>query len=130
MVQATPTHLFRQGADWFKSVGPRVVAAAVGGYYGLGIAYATGLMARIDQIAIPIIVGQVGYLGLGGVMPQFQWYSAWAIRFGFGALAACLYDVIERIVLASCRLFAHKNQEEQEAPAPLTKAAAPSPHHG
>lgn len=77
---------------------PRIIVAAVAGYYSLGIAYETGLMAEIDKIAIQILKNWVGYAGLGALMPTFQWYSAWAVRFIAGAVAGLLYDLLERLV--------------------------------
>lgn len=76
--------------------GPRAIAVAVGGYYGLGLAYEWGLMALIDRAAIPLIKHVGGYAAVGAAMPTFQWYSAWAVRFAFGLLTAGLYDLSGR----------------------------------
>lgn len=75
---------------------PRVIAASLGGYYGLGIAYATGLMALIDRVAISTIQHFLGYAGIGALMPTVQWYSAWAARFVIGFTVGLIYDVLER----------------------------------
>jgi hypothetical protein len=75
---------------------PRALAVAIGGYYGLGIAYELGLMAVIDKIAIAIFKHSVGYVGIGAAMPTFQWYSAWAIRISIGLGVGGLYDLTER----------------------------------
>lgn len=88
---------------------PRALAILVGGYYGLGLAYSCGLMAAIDKLAIAIIQQQVGYIGLGAIMPTFQWYAAWSARITFSALFALLYDTIERI--AKYLLFQTQNGE-------------------
>lgn len=82
---------------------PRIVVATTAGYYSLGLAYAFGVMAQIDALAIPIIVGSVGYMGLGAAMPTFQWYSAWGVRITAFSLAAVIYDLSERIVLLAIR---------------------------
>ena len=75
---------------------PRAIAVAVGGYYGLGIAYELGLMAMIDRIAIQIIKHFFGYAGIGALMPTVQWYSAWAARIAIGLATGLLYDLAER----------------------------------
>lgn len=69
---------------------PRVIVAAIAGYYSLGIAYEMGIMAAIDQVAISVLKDSVGYAGLGAVMPTFQWYSAWG------------YEQLLQQVLAYC----------------------------
>ena len=79
---------------------PRAIAIAVGGYYGLGIAYEMGLMALIDQVAIRVIKHFVGYAGIGALMPTVQWYSAWAARIAIGLVTGLLYDLTERTVKA------------------------------
>jgi hypothetical protein len=78
---------------------PRVAVAMVFGYYSLGVAYAWGVMATIDSIAIPIIVNWVGYAGLGAVMPTFQWYAAWSVQAIAASLGGLLYDLVERLLL-------------------------------
>ena len=78
---------------------PRAIAVAIGGYYGLGIAYEWGLMALIDRVAILVIKHYFGYAGLGALMPTAQWYSAWAVRVVVGLTAGLLYDLIERCAL-------------------------------
>lgn len=77
--------------DW----GPTAVITCVAGYYGLGIAYDLGVMARIDQIAIPILKNWFGYAGLGAIMPTFQWYAAWAVRLCCGAIAGFICKVMQ-----------------------------------
>ena len=47
---------------------PRVLAVAIGSYYGLGLAYELGLMALIDTIAIKIVKHYFGYGGIGALM--------------------------------------------------------------
>jgi hypothetical protein len=84
---------------------PRAIAVAVGGYYGLGIAYDLGLMALIDQVAIEAIKHVLGYAGIGALMPTVQWYSAWAARILFGILAGVLYDLTEKVVKACWERF-------------------------
>ncbi len=88
-----------QASEFFFKWGPRVLVAAIAGYYSLGIAYEWGIMASIDKIAIPILKNSVGYAGIGAVMPTFQWYSAWGVRTVSAFGAGLLYDVGERIVL-------------------------------
>lgn len=83
---------------WFAvKWGPRVIIVALAGYYSLGVAYHMGVMAAIDRIAIDILIKQVGYAGIGAIMPTFQWYSAWAVRITVGLAAGLAYDLTTRI---------------------------------
>jgi|GEM_PF-4099523 len=72
---------------------PRAIVVGFGAYYGLGIAYATGLMAAIDKIAIVILKNSVGYAGIGALMPTVQWYTNLGARIAIGAGAAVTYDL-------------------------------------
>lgn len=76
---------------------PRLLVTAFVAYHILGVAYAVGLMAAIDRIAIPIIKAMVGYAGLGATMPVFQWYSALAVQVTGGVFAGIIYDQIEKV---------------------------------
>lgn len=78
---------------------PRVLVAALAGYYCLGVAYSWGVMAAIDRVAISALRSTVGYAGVGAAMPTFQWYSAWGVRSVVALGAGVLYDLTERIVL-------------------------------
>ena len=95
--------------DWSKDIllkwTPRVIVCVVTGYYSLGIAYDTGLMAEIDRIAIPILKNWVGYAGLGAIMPTFQWYAAWAVRVIAAAIAGLIYDLLERLIICLINSF-------------------------
>ena len=82
---------------------PRAIAVFVGGYYGLGIAYEWGLMAKIDRIAIRIIKHFFGYAGIGALMPTAQWYCAWGVRIGIGLCTGIGYDLIEKCAKACYR---------------------------
>lgn len=73
---------------------PRVVVGVVGGYYGLGAAYAYGVMAAIDRIAIAILLPKVGWVGIGALMPLIQWYGAWGVRIGCVILSEVAYHVV------------------------------------
>lgn len=84
---------------------PRAIAAGIGGYYALGIAYHFGLMAAIDKIAIAIIREFAGYAGVGALMPTFQWYAAWGVRILAASGAGFLYDRIERVALCCYNKF-------------------------
>jgi hypothetical protein len=84
---------------------PRAAAVAIGGYYGLGIAYDLGLLALIDQIAIQVLKTSFGYVGIGAIMPSFQWYAGWAVRIGIGLGVGLLYDLAEKCILASWAHF-------------------------
>ncbi len=91
---------------------PRViVTVAIGccGYYSLGWAYQVGLMARIDQIAIRILLPQVGYIGLGAMMPTVQWYSAWSVRAVVVVSITFIYGQCEKVSIAAYRYFQSKN---------------------
>lgn len=97
-IQKLQNHFSAENVKQFVYTwGPRTIAAAIGGYYCLGIAYKIGLMAAIDKIAIPILVHSVGYAGLGAIMPLFQWYTAVGIRIVSAVLAAALYDLIKAV---------------------------------
>lgn len=78
---------------------PRAAAVAIGGYYGLGIAYEWGLMASIDQFAIQVIKHFAGYAGVGALMPTAQWYAALGVRVTIGIVAGVIYDLTERAAL-------------------------------
>lgn len=75
----------------------RAVVACLAGYYSLGYAYHSGLMAKIDQYAIQFFLHFFGYAGLGAFMPTFQWYSAWTVRITSGILAAAVWDISIKI---------------------------------
>lgn len=77
---------------------PRAIAVAIGGYYGLGIAYDYGLMAVIDKIAIDVIKHFAGYAGVGALMPTVQWHAAWVVRVIIGLSFGFIYDRIEVLV--------------------------------
>jgi hypothetical protein len=76
---------------------PRAIVATVGAYYGLGLAYAWGIMAVVDKVAIGTIKYFAGYVGIGKFMPLFQWYAAWGVRFVSGIVFERLYDLCEKI---------------------------------
>lgn len=97
--------------DFLITWTPRAIAAAVGGYYGLGIAHELGLMAMIDQIAIQVIKHFFSYAGIGALMPTVQWYSAWAVRIVIGLATGFLYDLAEKC--AKYCYFRITNQPEQ-----------------
>ncbi len=109
-----------QASEFFFKWGPRVLVAAIAGYYSLGIAYEWGIMASIDKIAIPILKNSVGYAGIGAVMPTFQWYSAWGVRTVSAFGAGLIYDVGERVVL-----YAYHNLQDKiyGVPPPSTSNA-------
>jgi hypothetical protein len=91
---------------------PRTIVAGLAGYYSLGLAYDQGLMASIDRIAIRILRHFMGYVGIGGFMPTFQWYSAWGLRMLAAIGAGLLYDLAERIICASYQIFFRRPREE------------------
>lgn len=76
---------------------PRTIAAAAGGFYSLGVAYEYGWMAEIDKVAIRVFKARLGSVGMGAIMPTFQWYAAWGIRLTAGFATGILYDIILRI---------------------------------
>lgn len=99
---------------------PRAIAAGLAGYYCLGIAYETGLMAAIDRIAMRILRPSLGYMGMAAFMPTFQWYSAWAVRVVAAIAAGLLYDLIERICRATYHAFISKSDNSTPlTPAPI-----------
>ncbi len=97
---------------------PRTCVAGAAGFYSLGIAYEKGLMAAIDRIAIQVLRHHVGYMGLGAIMPTFQWYSAWGVRLTAALLAGLAYDVTERIALYIIRNFIAPNNPPPFTPLP------------
>ncbi len=111
-----------QASQFFFKWGPRVLVAAIAGYYSSGIAYEWGIMASIDKIAIPILKNSVGYAGIGAVMPTFQWYSAWGVRTVSAAAAGLLYDLGERLVLYAY----HTYQDRVYGPASTSTSNAHS----
>jgi hypothetical protein len=90
---------------------PRAIAGCLAGYYSLGIAYEKGWMAALDRIAIQILSHHTGYLGIGAIMPTFQWYSALSVRLLSGLLGALVYDLAERASCAVYRIWVCPNQQ-------------------
>ena len=104
-----------QAADFLIKWTPRSLAVAVGGYYGLGIAYEMGLMALIDRMMIQALKHLFGYAGIGAIMPSAQWYAAWGARLVIGLGAGVLYDLGEK-----CARFCWgKNQRDSLKAAPV-----------
>lgn len=94
--------------NWLPFTCKWTMRAGVGGFcgfYSLGFCYEYGVMAKIDAIAISVILPSIGYAGLGAFMPGFQWYSAWAVRVVAGLLGALIYDLTERACMAAFRYF-------------------------
>lgn len=100
MITVSPQSNSEKVAEFVVKWTPRAIAVAIGGYYGLGIAYEMGLMALVDQVAIQVIKHFVGYAGVGALMPTAQWYSAWAARIAIGLVAGLLYDLTEKGIKA------------------------------
>jgi hypothetical protein len=98
---------------------PRAIVAGLAGYYCLGVAYDTGLMAKIDRIAMRILRPSLGYMGMAAFMPTFQWYSAWAVRVTAALAAGLLYDLIEKVSLAVYYTFTSDPNEKPLSPAPI-----------
>lgn len=96
--------------DFFVKWTPRAIAATVGGYYGLGIAYELGLMALIDQVAIQILKNFFGYAGIGALMPTVQWYTASGVQVIIALGAGLLYDLAER-----CANYVYEQVNQQRA---------------
>ena len=98
--------------DFFVKWTPRAIAASIGGYYGLGIAYEWGLMAQIDQVAIQILKNTFGYAGIGDLMPTVQWYTASAMQVIIAIGSGFLYDLAER---SAKYAYAQMNQQSVTA---------------
>lgn len=111
MIRPIATPFFHFNAEETKQFlfkwTPRAIVIGIGAYYGLGIAYETGLMAAIDKIAIGILKKSVGYAGIGALMPTVQWYSSLAVRFGMAAVASLSYDLSLRMA-NFVRYIAHR----------------------
>lgn len=88
--------------------GARIIVVSLAGYYSLGVAYQTGLMAKIDQYAIKIFLHFFGYAGLGAFMPTFQWYSAWGVRFAAAFTAVVIWDLTVNIASYAATKFKNK----------------------
>lgn len=102
--------------DTFLKATPRLAVAGFAGYYSLGILYSIGFMERMDRIALAIIKHFVGYAGIGGVMPTYQWYAAYGVRIVSALAAALIYDLIERIALfAYHMLFKNVKPSEKQS---------------
>lgn len=107
---------------WFQFAvkwGPRAIVAGLAGYYCLGVAYESGLMAAIDRIAMRILRPSLGYMGMAAFMPTFQWYSAWGVRVVAAIGAGFLYDLIERIFNAIYQKFISDPNEVPLTPPPI-----------
>lgn len=104
-----------QMAHFFFKWTPRVLVAAISGYYCLGYAYEKGLMAAIDKVAISILKSSVGYAGLGAMMPTFQWYSAWGVRMTCATAAGVTYDLTERLTLCIYHRFKRRNDSDSKS---------------
>jgi len=79
----------------------RAIVGGLAGFYSLGFCYEQGIMAKIDDIAISLMLPSVGYAGLGAFMPTFQWYAAWGVRITAAFLATIVYDIAERVFIAA-----------------------------
>ena len=119
-VQETVTRDFFQSARSFATKwGPRLVVVTLGAYYGLGIAYELGIMAKIDQIAIRYIKsffggGLTASLWVGLLMPGVQSYSAIGVRIAVGFSAGFCYDRLECVAQ-----FAYRKLQ-RNSPHPLS----------
>jgi len=93
---------------------PRIIAAGLAGYYILGYAYVHGWMAQLDQLAmkiIPIVSQKIfnyhmGYVAIGALMPTIQWWEAWAVRVTAASATLACYDLLERVLIYSNKIFA------------------------
>lgn len=92
---------------------PRLVVVLLAGYYSLGIAYDTGVMAACDRVAISLLKEWFGYVGIGAMMPPFQWYSAWGFRCIAGICAGIIYDLLERLMRTMIRKITTKPAQPQ-----------------
>ncbi len=113
--------LCRQALHWT----PRTCVAGAAGFYSLGLAYEKGVMAAIDRIAIQLLRHHVGYIGLGAIMPTFQWYSAWGVRLTAALMAGITYDIAERTILLSIHYF-NPNPQDTLPPLPERRSLSAS----
>lgn len=94
---------------------PRILIAGAAGYYVLGYAYSEGWMAAIDQIAMKIMrYYEMGYIAIGALMPNVQWYAAWGVRITAAFVAGLAYDLMERVFIASIPFFAPEEPNKNE----------------
>lgn len=99
------SELFRFALKWT----PRSAVAGLAGYYCLGIAYNTGIMAAIDRLTMHILRPSMGYMGMAIFMPTFQWYSAWGVRVVSAIVSGFLYDLAEKTVCIAFRTISLKS---------------------
>lgn len=92
----TPQTFAQEVERFFWRWTPQVLFACCVGYWSVGIAYELGIMASLDKVAIYFLKQHVGTIGVGALMPQFQWYSAWAVRTVAAAGAMIFYNLSER----------------------------------
>jgi hypothetical protein len=100
-------NLFMQRASLGLSI-------AIPSYYSLGFAYKTGLMARIDLIAIEVLSHFTGYMGVAIWMPTVQWYAAVGVRIAAGAVCGLLYTIIEKVAKKLYGIYVVKSQEMEK----------------
>lgn len=103
----------KKKARFFIKWTPRLIIVFLTGYYSLGIAYDTGVMAACDRVAISLLKDWFGYVGIGAMMPPFQWYSAWAFRCFAGLCAGIIYDLLERLIRRIVRKMVQKPIQSQ-----------------
>lgn len=97
-------------------IGRRTLVAGAAGYYVLGFAYQTGLMAKVDRLVLDAFFPSVGYFGVGLVMPEVQRRSSLIVRVSAACLAGVLYDILERIFFAVFRFFDFLLKDKQKKP--------------
>ncbi len=76
---------------------PRVVIVFVASNTAMGFAYRTGLVRRVDDVALKIIFIWDGHLGVGVFMPEFEKYRVTIIKTAVGLTAGLLYDCLDRL---------------------------------
>ena len=94
---------------------PQIIFATLAGYYSLGLAYSTGLMSKIDKIAIHIMrSNNMGYIAIGAAMPTVQWYAALLVRLAAAASAALIYVAALKTITVASLFIYHKYRQYRE----------------
>lgn len=138
MIHSSDQHLFSSEFNFLQFVqwsGPRILVAGVFARFSLGIAYEKDIMYKIDRAAIVILRHTVGRVGIGTVMPTFQWYAAWGVRISAAIIGGLIYDLVEKIVryiynvlmISSNSPSADQEQQQtgQKLPEPITVDPSP-----
>lgn len=101
-----PCFSFKSLACKTARLTPRLVIGGLAGYYILGYAYMNGWMAAIDQFVMQLMRDHgMGYIAIGALMPQVQWWASRGVQVSGAFIAALAYDLAERVMIYSISFF-------------------------